>query len=527
MSSGVESENSSSELHARYLEMERESGPEAALAYALSLSDDPGSGGEALSVRAAALTDCGLALGDDELVSRGAIAWEEIAAVAPSPWVIYSLANAHLAICELAVRKSGPLEAWGTSLRPLRLARRSFLTVVDDESAPAQLRAEAATNLGNSYDSSGRGLEAIQMYDRALQFKPSFGMALGNRALALLAYAEHERVHKSHLQQDAYWDLRGALQSRDDVLAIGGKRALTSFEEAVNRWTSPPPPRSETAVSFRDPYEEWCRQNDLFLHVSPHCISEGDQVWDPLFIRSVHMSVATLLDSGGLVPEFFSAFNTLKNDYAAARYLAWLATTSETQRAELLAVGARTKYADTLDYAQYDLSSGLARLAFKAGNDLLDKIGALLGLLLRLGPRLYFRAWWKAKSGQKGNRLHPNLLAVLDGGQVYNSGLWALCDLTADLEEGGRYALLEALRHATTHRLVVLHERLIQTTSSVSDRLVHVEEVQFENVLTEQMGLARKVMIYLVQAVDAHESKPESEEDGRIDVSDWQDYKTR
>ncbi|MHB1502156.1 MAG: LA2681 family HEPN domain-containing protein, partial [Candidatus Dormibacteria bacterium] len=182
-----------------------------------------------------------------------------------------------------------------------------------------------------------------------------------------------------------------------------------------------------------------------------------------------------------------------------------------------------TKYADTLDYARYDLSSGLARLAFKAGNDLLDKIGTLLGLLLRLDPRLYFRAWWKANSGQKGNRLHPNLLAVLDGGQVYNSGLWALCDLTADLEEGGRYALLEALRHATTHRLVVLHEMLIPTTSSLSDRLVHIDEAQFDSHLVEQLGLARKAMIYLVQAVDRRESELEPGEKGRIEVADWQE----
>jgi tetratricopeptide (TPR) repeat protein len=485
-----------------------------------------GNSGEALSVRAAALTDCGLALADSELVRRGVIGWEDLAAVAPSPGVIYSLANAHLAIWELAVRKSGPLVAWGTSLLPLRLARTSFLTVVEDASAPAQLRAEAVTNLGNSYDSSGRGLEALQMYDRALQIAPSFGMALGNRGIALLAYAEHDRVHRPHLQQDAYWDLRDALQSPDDVIAIGGKRALRSFDEALNRWTNPPPPRSGTVVTFRDPYQEWCRHSDLFLHVSPRCLSEADQVWDPLFIRSVHMSVETLLRSRGLVPEFFGAFNTLKNDYAAARYLAWLATTSDTHRAELLAVGARTKYANTSDYARYDLSSGLARLAFKAGNDLLDKVGTFLGLLLGLGPKLYFRAWWKANSRQKDNSLHPNLLEALDGGQAYNSGLWALCDLTADLEEGGRYASLEALRHATTHRLVVLHEMLIPTTSSLSDRLVHMDEAQFDNFLVEQLGLARKAMIYLVQAVDRRESEREPGEKGRIEVADWQDYRT-
>lgn len=506
---GRSDQYSASGLHARYLQIELESGPRAALAYALSLSEDSLDTVEVRGVRAAALTDCGLALGDNELVSRGAVAWERMAAEAPSPWVTYCLANAHLAIWELAVRKSGPVEAWRTSLRPLRLARTTFITVVENEAAPAQLRAEAATNLGNSYDSSGRGLEAIQMYDRALQFEPSFGMALGNRALALLAYAKHESVHRSRLQQDAYWDLRGALQSRDEVLAIGGERALASFEEALNQWTSPPPPRPDTSISFRDPYQEWCRQNDLFLHVSPQCLREVDQVWDPLFIRSVRVSVATLLHSAGQMPEFLSAFNILKNDYAAARYLAWVATKSEGQRAKLRAVGRRTKYVDTLDYAHYDLAAGFARIAFKAGNDLLDKVGTGLGLLFDFGPKVYFRSWWKANASQKDDRLHANLLAALDGSQGYNPGLWALCDLTADLEDGGRYASLQALRNATTHRLVVLHEVLTQATPGLSERLVHIDDAQFDSYLVEQLGLARKTMIYLVQALDHRESERE------------------
>gem|GEM_PF-1367823 len=47
------------------------------------------------------------------------------------------------------------------------------------------------TNLGNLLDHLGRFVEAIESYERALQATPSFGMALGNRALSLRTYGVH------------------------------------------------------------------------------------------------------------------------------------------------------------------------------------------------------------------------------------------------------------------------------------------------------------------------------------------------
>ena len=46
-------------------------------------------------------------------------------------------------------------------------------------------QASILTNLGNSLSSLGRGLEAIELYDAALECVPKFAMALGNRGSAM------------------------------------------------------------------------------------------------------------------------------------------------------------------------------------------------------------------------------------------------------------------------------------------------------------------------------------------------------
>ena len=309
-------------------------------------------------LQAAMYTDGGQMLGRPDLMERGAELWRKLGPDS-RPEIAYNLANAELGTYELAVRQGQLSTAWQDKREHLHTARALFERVGRDISARRELRLQALTNAGNAYDIVGRYLDALACYDAALSIDPSFGMALGNRGVALEHSARLMRGHTSTILQQAVDNLDAALAQRASVIRLGGPAALGDFERVRGRIrvAKSSTPSAQPRKRWSDPHLEWCRRHELFLHVSHVCLREDTDRLDPLFFRKV---LTGLTDADRQrVNHLVDAFDAVKQDYVAARYLVWLASDPNSPiRDHSESVSRRVTFLDSLEYARWGTERG-------------------------------------------------------------------------------------------------------------------------------------------------------------------------
>ena len=320
----IDSTESFEAAHAELVRMLNDRDVGGALAFAEGLQSEPAFYADQLL--AIAYTEGGPILNRRDLVERGAGLWRKLDPEA-SGIVAYNLANAEQGIWELAVREKDIALAWEQDRQHLRSARRNFIRVAHDDHESDELRAQAFTNAGNSYDILGRDLDSLGCYDAAIDLDASFAMAHGNRGVTLLHVAPFMGKHRGGVFRRAAAALDEALSRQDSVMRVGGPAALDHFKmERASIRISEAEARSEGCQQERlgDPYLDWCLRNELFLHVSHDCIREDTQDLDAIYFRG--LTAGTAEDERTRVEDLAEAFNAVKQAFAATRYLTWLST---------------------------------------------------------------------------------------------------------------------------------------------------------------------------------------------------------
>jgi hypothetical protein len=460
-------------------------------------------------LRATAYTDGGLMLARRDLVEKGAELWQRLGPDA-SPHIAYNFANAQDALWKIALKEKGPATAWQDDREWLRRARETFERVGADQHARAELRANALTNAGNSFDDLGRDLNALRCYDDAIAIDSSFGMAHGNRGKALLRMAPFMGEHARTVLRQAALALDAALACKESVVRYGGAQALASFEAARAKpsLSRIPPDGEESNVELHalaDPYLTWCLRNGLFLHVSHGCIREETHDLDAVFFRGL---VTGLSDEGrSRTDELVDAFNAIKRDYISARYSVWLAMDSESLiRDHAREMSERVRFCDTLSYGRFGVRTGLAVQALASAVDMLDKIASFVHLYLATGRAerdVYFSSLaWEDGRRRRSPRLGPEIAAAISDPER-NRGLLALCDLSLDLSEDTPLRRLVGRRHAATHRFLVVHAMM---TPESTKWLEPVSWEDLKSSLLEQLEVARGAIVYLARMIDIHEA---------------------
>jgi len=474
-------------------------------------------GEQALVARFQALvfTEAGSLAGDTALLQRGAEGWRKLDDEA-DPIVSYNLANAELELWNLASKGHRYVTAFETAHQHLRKARNLFERVGWDAECPTNLRVQALTNLGNSFDNLGREHEAYRCWSEATRLDPSFGMAHGNVGMALAHVAGLLNQHAPTARRNAALALDKALADRERVLHIGGPVALERFEKTRAELPSKVSP-AEPAVEapWADPYLEWCRRKELFLHLSPSCQREDDGDLDPLYISRF---------SSGLDPadeerakNVFDAFNATKQDYLAARYSTWLAIDPASPiHAHSTAVSARATFLDTLEYGRWGVRTGMATSAFAAATNVLDKIANFVHLYFGTARRhtdVYFRSIWYPRSKQ--GKMDQEFVEAIEPPRG-NRGLIALFDLACELERETRLAEFVNQRHTATHRFLVVHA--MDPAISSNERLDRVVWDDLIEASIEQLAITRAAIIYLARTIDINEAliAHSDEREGRV-----------
>lgn len=122
-------------------------------------------------LRAIAYTHGGAMMQDRARLERAVALWRRAGAETNSH-MGYNLANAELDVWYLLVHERGYVAALQDDRVHLRDARALLRRAGVDESVPEDTRVQALTNLGNSYDSEGRDMEAIAALRRSARAQP-------------------------------------------------------------------------------------------------------------------------------------------------------------------------------------------------------------------------------------------------------------------------------------------------------------------------------------------------------------------
>ena len=316
----------------------------------------------------------------------------------------------------------------------------------------------ALTNLGNLYDEIGRPVEALHCYERALTADPDFGMALGNKAMAIATLAPVTRYTVAHLVQ-AHHLYHAAIAQADSVAEAGLEGALETFrshdEAIVQSLTASgraamldqdlchEPYDDSSPSNFVRFYTRFCLQHDLYLntHLADRAASGsiGDEIVPP---------VMTSLEDGyerGYVNEIMYRFNEILESYMTARMAL---VQSQYVCDDFSAVSEQTTLVYLLDYSASNIYVGHLKAAYKEAFSALDKIAILLNHYLGLGlPEnqcCYGTVWYEHGDGGRPNEPHRIAPKVKDQGYRL-FGLYLLC---SDLC-GSKYS---NIGNALTHR---------------------------------------------------------------------------
>jgi tetratricopeptide (TPR) repeat protein len=203
-------------------------------------------------------------------------------------WFLYFFGNAEFQIAN--IKLSAPI-ADLISNKNLRKARDAYNSISLEKVLP-----QAYTNHANILEKYARNYEAIFLYDKALKFNPKFGMALGNKAIALLYYYDLAKKKNPDIIFQAKDLLKNAI-SLKNTEEVGGEVALKTFNKKyeevchiIEKYKLKRPTEKVMQNSKSD-YIKFCMDKNIFLNYCFNCYQCEDGIKDnfnPLFLERIN-----------------------------------------------------------------------------------------------------------------------------------------------------------------------------------------------------------------------------------------------
>jgi tetratricopeptide (TPR) repeat protein len=389
---------------------------------------------------------------------------------------------------------------------------------------PEELACPFFTNLGNGFNSIGRVVEAIEYWQRALEFEPMFGMALGNLGIGFCSYAEHlyDQGHAAVILKSGHECLEKAIDcdihaSARDGFSKKARQIEGFFKDGIDSVTLDFHDFSLGSTPEEIEYRKWCLEQRLFLNplneLGPFPIAGRDILTEPPIVVG--------LEDGPYYPGFF---NQMKQEFASARFILF----EGIQAAEPHYSDAEVHLYNTLDYPCYGLTTEKVRIAFRMAYSLLDKVAFFLNHYLGLGIKEWqvsFKSlWYRKGKSEKGLREF-----FVDRRNLPLRGLfWLSKDLSED-RGGFREAIepeaqeIRDIRNCLEHRYLKLHEDLWRGPAERDDPLsrgmtdtlaksLYLDA--FEKKTLKLLRLARAALIYLSLGVHTEERIWAAEREG-------------
>jgi tetratricopeptide (TPR) repeat protein len=207
-------------------------------------------------------------------------------------------------------------------IRALRVAR---LALADESTRTLRndLKLRVITNLANAVNRSGRFVEAIELWDEVLAEHPRYGMAMGNKALALYGYARYAGtgIERALLLRASYRTVKAALEAGVESHATAQISDLAAHISSVADWEKAevPLPLFDAGRSKRErQYRRWCVRHRVVLSLINDVEFSVEAFQDAVTLPSIAIAAGEARD---LMPRPYAIFNQLKQEYVSARYL--------------------------------------------------------------------------------------------------------------------------------------------------------------------------------------------------------------
>lgn len=455
------------------------------------------------------LIDSGVLLRQADVVERGIKTLQAMVPEDPDralPDLYYNLANGYMALYDIA--KHQPDFHYSPDSEFLLLAKQWFRTALSahPDRLAARTRSMARVNYGNCLAQLGRTVEAIDVYDLALQDLPNHAMALGNLGIELNRYAYVAR--DPFLLVNARDVLREALaDSKLEETGLANarpafERSLAKIEERLAAFSnifahthdqSSPGTHPGQPVTYLDRYVAFCRMHHLFLNF---CLRRRPCA-HPLR-DTVGFSLTTDLDDDTTFYRLSRIVNEIKERYATARLLLFEACDPPAAAEQ---IDELTQYTDNLDYAVYGVRVAKLKLAFEGAYNVLDKIAFFINDYADLRVKekqVSFASIWRERNGAT---IRPSLL------KPNNWYLFGLYDISRDLAAGAYSNYLSELRNYSTHRYLVPHVEGFGWRMEADAEEYHIGYHELLEKTIELMRFVRSAVIYLIAFIDNEERR--------------------
>lgn len=417
----------------------------------------------------------------------------------------YFEANAWHVLRRLRTKQGADEWAWEQpEFEEEAVCLRRALRASEHPDFPPGRRLQILTNLGNLMSVLGRTVEAIGYYDRALAFYPKFGMALGNRAQVFASYSnyDYDKGHRAMFLAQARDDFAASTKhdtepgARDFFAAQVRHLDSQGFAKGLRRFDLDgfDLGADDAEQSFR----RWVLNQRLYLNtlndLGPHPVAATDFLHLPTMVTSIEVGTT-----------FHGFYNQLKQEFAAARWLAYEALHDESPAMADQGV----RLVNARDGAVFGLRLEKLKYAFRSSYSLLDKVSVFLNAYLDLGlppQKVTLRTVWfeDTKGGQR--RINQKI-------PTRNLPLRGLFWLAKDFSEtGGEFA---AAMEPDAQDLVRVRNRLehqfLRVTSVAShpwkkDLGFDLSEELLKSRTMRLLRRSRAALIYLVLAIHTQES---------------------
>jgi hypothetical protein len=361
--------------------------------------------------------------------------------------LLFDLGNAFLSIAETKLGHRPKIEDLVKN-KEHREARKYFNQISDFNIFPS-----AATNSGNILEKYARNYEAIFMYDEALKINPNFGMALGNKGIALTYYFNLISKKNPEIILESRELLKKSLEV-ENTLEIGGKIAIDNFKkrlDSVEKFIKRINIKKEVISKEFGPssnYLSFCKEKNLFLNFCFNCYRCEKGFYDdffPPFISSIKDATSNESIKYRSFPKkiYYSIkiLNQMIEDYSTARNIYYRAIYENFKKLDKVST-----FRSTLDYCRNCLKYGFIKTAYIKLFNIFDKIAHLIFNYYEIDDKnVYFHKLVSPK--------YENLLI-----SKKNHSLLALHNIAWDFKKDGLYYHLNQIRNFLTHDFIDIKE---------------------------------------------------------------------
>ena len=379
-------------------------------------------------------------------------------------------------------------------------AKKEFLLVETDESRSYET---ALTNSAILLEKYGRNFEAILLYEKILKINPRFGMAYGNKALAIHYYISLAPQKSFLLICEEANLFRKALQDTK-LTEIGGQYVKEYFEQQLLKIEGYLESHNQLNVDISNgnedkskltKYQKFLLDNNLFLNFDFGYYYDSESIIDTL-----HPNLIEHIDEkrgchnrvmSDRVYFSFQVFNQIIETYTTAR-LSYF----ELLKADYNEYDKMVNYTYTLDYTRHGIKYGLLKSIFCDLYNCLDKIAHLVAYYYvkdeSLRPKdLYFD--WLQKDVYKDIITKENSFQLL-----------ALRNLSLDFQEGYQYYNLKKLRNQITHSFLNIDEGIV---SKAQFREYEITEKKLIDNVMNLLLIVKAALMYF--EISVRKTKPE------------------